>query len=155
MMQNWYALQTKPNKELFIIDQLTKLSIELYYPTIGSGKKQSPFFPGYLFICADLDALGCDTFNFMRGSKGLVQFGEWPESVPDSVIDDVKASVAAYAASQEQGIKPGAKVTITKGVLAGYEGVFERYQSGKERVMVLLLMLSKAVSLERTAVVIA
>lgn len=76
-----------------------------------------------------------------------MQFGEWPDVVPESVIDDVKADVATIVARQKQGIQPGAKVKITTGVLAGYEGVFERYQSGKERVLVLLSVLSKAVSL--------
>ena len=153
-MQNWYALQTKLHKELFVIDQLTKLGVEYYFPTIGSGKKLSSFFPGYLFIWVDLNEIGCDRFNYMRGSKGLVQFGYWPEVVPESVIVEVKASAAALTASQEQGIISGAKVVITNGVLAGHEGVFERYQSGNERVLVLLSMLSKAVSVERAAVVV-
>jgi len=146
MVQNWYALQTKPNKERFVLDQLRNLGVEHYFPTIVNDKKEAPFFPAYIFIQADLDEHGCDSFNYMRGSKGLVQFGEWPEVVSGAVIDDVKTSVAAFAASQEKGIQPGAKVTITAGVLAGYEGVFERYQSGKERVLVLLSVLSKSVS---------
>ncbi len=66
--------------------------------------------------------------------------------MPGVVIADVRASVAAFATRQEQGIRSGAKVKITAGVLAGYEGVFERYQSGKERVLVLLSVLSKSVS---------
>ncbi len=148
-INNWYALQTKPHKELFVIDQLIDAGIDYYYPALDSGRK--PFFPGYLFVFVDMAALGANTLNHLRGARGLVQFGDWPEVVPADVIKDVKAAVAMYEARREKRIKQGTQVTITKGALAGYDGVFAGY-SGKERVMVLLTQMQKRVTVAQSQV---
>ena len=153
MTHNWYALQTKPRKEQFVIDQLSRAEIDYYYPALG-GK---PFFPGYLFVCVDLNQLSLSTLNHVRGSRGLVQFGEWPEQVPDHVIADVKGSVAAHEAAQQQPIPQGAAVTITQGALAGYAGTFNGYSS-KERIFVLLSLLgnnTQTVTVARSGIAVA
>ena len=73
-----------------------------------------------------------------------MQFDEWPEVVPDTVITNIKESAAAYEAVVTRGFECGDGVRIVSGPLAGYEGVFERYCSGQERAAVLLAVLGTA-----------
>ncbi len=140
----WYALQTKTHKESAVYGRLLAQGITVYLPCLGHGRR--PYFPGYLFVHADLHETGLGRFNWLPGSKGLVQFGDWPAVVPAAVVEAVKQSLAVYEGQVARGMERGTAVAIVSGPLAGYEGVFERYSSGKERVIVLLSLLQKRVA---------
>ena len=58
-------------------------------------------------MSVDLTAVGLNTFNWLPGAKRLVQFGEWPDVVPEAVVTAVRQSVAAYAAGVERGVEGG------------------------------------------------
>ncbi|MCL4267854.1 MAG: hypothetical protein KJ069_32105 [Anaerolineae bacterium] len=136
----WYVLQSKAHQEMAVYGRLRGKGITTYLPCLA--RTRTPYFPGYLFIQANLEETGLGLFNWLPGSKGLVQFGDWPAVVPPAVIEGVKKSLAVYEGQMEQEIVRGTAVCITTGLLAGYEGVVDRYLSGKERVVVLLSLLS-------------
>jgi hypothetical protein len=61
----WYAVQTHPNREFMAEGALAAIEgIETFLPTLHvkpvnpRSRTERPFFPGYLFVCADLSALG-------------------------------------------------------------------------------------------------
>lgn len=134
----WYVLQTKPHQERSVCGRLRGKGITAYLPCLA--QTHTPYFPGYLFVQADLEETGLGLFNWLPGSKGLVQFGDWPATAPTAVIEEMKKRLAE--GQREREMAPGTAVCITAGPLAGYEGIVDRYLSGKERVVVLLSLLS-------------
>ncbi|MCA9935314.1 MAG: transcription termination/antitermination NusG family protein, partial [Anaerolineales bacterium] len=78
MAEYWYVLRTKPKKELFVYQQLLAREVALYFPSMRvkpvnpRAAKVRPFFPGYLFVQADLDVDGYNAFNWLPGTVGLI-----------------------------------------------------------------------------------
>ena len=165
MTAAWYALHVKPHKERFVYERLTSpeslaslLKIEIdgsaidaFFPAVRvkpvnpRSAKIRPYFPGYLFVRADLAILGDAAFNWIPGAHGLVHLGDTPAVVPDPLIKELKDRMAKIEADGwmiESGLKPGDPVRITGGPFAGYEAIFDARLPGKERVQVLLTFLS-------------
>ncbi len=136
----WYVLQTKPHQERSVCGRLREKGITAYLPCLAH--TQTPYFPGYLFAQADLEETGLGLFNWLPGSKGLVQFGDCPATAPTAVIEEMKKRLSVYEDQIGREMAPGTAVCITAGPLTGYEGIVDRYLSGKERVVVLLSLLS-------------
>src|SRR5262245_2855392 len=80
-MIKWYVLHSKPNKEEFILQQLSMHNIDAYYPYIKAqpvnlrSRKVRPYFPGYLFVKANLNTIGTSILKWLPGAIGLVEFG--------------------------------------------------------------------------------
>lgn len=147
----WYVMHSKPNKEELLYEQLRSRNIDTYYPRIKvqpvnpRARKRKPYFPGYLFIKADLDALGPSTLRWMPGALGLVDFGSNPASVPDELLQAIQKKVEhinKLDENQAERFRAGEVVTIQTGPFAGYHAIFESRLPGHERVRVLLQMLS-------------
>jgi transcription antitermination factor NusG len=147
----WYVMHSKPNKEELLYEQLRSRNIDTYYPRIKvqpvnpRARKRKPYFPGYLFIRADLDALGPSTLRWMPGALGLVDFGSNPASVPDELLQAIQKKVEhinKLDENQAERFRAGEVVTIQTGPFAGYHAIFDSRLPGHERVRVLLQMLS-------------
>jgi transcription antitermination factor NusG len=147
----WYVMHSKPNKEELLYEQLRSRNIDTYYPRIKvqpvnpRARKRKPYFPGYLFIKADLDALGPSTLRWMPGALGLVDFGSNPASVPDELLQAIQKKVEhinKLDENQAERFRAGEVVTIQTGPFAGYHAIFDSRLPGHERVRVLLQMLS-------------
>ncbi len=160
----WYAVRSKPNKEDFLARQFESYGVKVFYPRLRvtpvnpRSRKSRPYFPGYLFVHADLTVVGSSTLQWMAGAANLVSFGGEPASVPDSLIHAVEKRVEEINASNKTGVdklKRGEPVRIQAGPFAGYEAIFDGRISGQERVRVLLRFLEKrqvAVELEENQV---
>jgi transcription antitermination factor NusG len=120
----WYVMHSKPNKEELLYEQLRSRNIDAYYPRIKvqpvnpRARKRKPYFPGYLFIKADLDALGPSTLRWMPGAIGLVDFGSYPSSVPEELLQAIRKKVEQINAldeSQAEKFRAGEEVTIQTG----------------------------------------
>jgi transcriptional antiterminator RfaH len=78
MPVSWYALRSKPRKEEAVYRQALNQGFEAYYPRIRvqpvnpRSRKVRPYFPGYLFISADLEQVGVSAFQWMPHTHGLV-----------------------------------------------------------------------------------
>lgn len=148
----WYVMHSKPNKEELLYEQLRVRNIDAYYPRIKvqpvnpRARKRKPYFPGYLFVKADIDALGTSTLRWMPGAIGLVDFGSYPASVPEELLQAIRKKVEQINAldeSQAEKFRAGEEVTIQTGPFAGYHAIFDSRLPGHERVRVLLQMLSE------------
>lgn len=152
MTKYWYALHSHPNKEELLWQQLMSRDIECFYPRIPANpvnpraRKIKPYFPGYLFVDADLEALGFSAFQWMPYTTGLIMFGGEPAVVPEALIHTLRQRVDEI--TQAGGlvldeIKHGERVVIQDGPFTGYEAIFDLRLSGKDRVRVLLQMLNR------------
>jgi transcription antitermination factor NusG len=151
MSFHWYVLRSKPHKEALVWQQALSHGLETYYPRLKvrpvnpRSRKIKPYFPGYLFVRADLDQVGLSTFQWMPHALGLVCFGGVPAPVPGELIAGIRQRLGEIQAAGGEllhRVKPGDRVVIQDGPFAGYEAIFDTRLSGKDRVRVLLQLLS-------------
>jgi transcriptional antiterminator RfaH len=147
---HWYALRSKPNKELSLWRELEARGVDCFYPQLHvqpvnpRSRKIRPYFPGYLFLHVDLKQVGPSTFQWMPFSSGFVSFGGTSATVPDNLIQAIRRHVEevnATADRQLSDLKRGEKVVIQGGFFDGYEAIFDARLPGRERVRVLLKLL--------------
>lgn len=153
MSSNWYALRIKPHKERSVFQHLqTQKQIEAFLPMVKvqpknpRSAKQKPYFPGYMFVQADMEQVGANTFNWLPGTLGLVSFDGDPATVPEHLITEIRSRVAEIQTAgglQFDGLEKGDKVKLVGGIFNGYEAIFDMRLPGKDRVQVLLSFLSK------------
>ena len=145
----WYVLHSKPHKELVLNSLARAEGYETFYPQLPVGPRSprvSPYFPGYLFVLANLEMVGSTTFRWMPFSKGLVHVGGEPATVPSIVIRALKAKVDEVwerGGLMYDDLKQGDRVVIRGGLFDGYEGIFKSRISGRERVRIMLKMLNE------------
>jgi len=157
-MVRWYVLQSKPQKEGLLYDQLCLRKIEAYYPRIQvkpvnpRARKIRPYFPGYLFVHVDLEKIGSSSLQWIPGERGLISYGGEPAIVPDAIINAIRRKVDEINLAGGvtlHTVKPGDPIKIKSGPLAGYHAIFDSRLSGNDRVRVLLQMIQdRQVSVE-------
>ena len=150
MNLHWYVLRSQPNKEMPLWRELSARGLESFCPQLHvrpvnpRSRTMRPYFPGYLFLRADLDQVGAGTFQWMPFSGGLLAFDGVPATVPHNLVQAIRRRVEQInAAGGEQlaGLKHGETVIIRGGPLDGYEAIFDARLPGRERVRVLLKLL--------------
>ncbi len=152
MGAEWYAIQSKPHKEEALCNQLMSGGFEVYYPKIRANpvnpraRKIRPYFPGYLFVKADLLVSGLSVLQFTPFARGLVTFDREPAAVPETLLAAIRKRVEEV--NQQGGeafanLVPGQEIMINAGPFAGFSGIFDMRLSGSERVKVLIHLLSK------------
>lgn len=148
----WLVIRSKPNREAALSRELAAREIEVYYPEIRvqpvnpRSRTSRAFFPGYLFVHVDPERVGFSDLNWVPFSQGLVAFGGEVSDVPEHLIQHIQKQVDAVNAAggeQLQGLRHGERIRITGGPFAGYEAIFDLALPGKERVHVLLELLSR------------
>jgi transcription antitermination factor NusG len=151
MTTHWYVLQSHPNKEDLLWKQVRAQGMEAFYPfyTVNPvnprSRKIRPYFPGYIFIKANLSALGFSVFQWMPYTLGLVFLGGEPASVSEEFISLLRHHLEKMNLQELNryiGFRPGDPVTIRTGPFAYYSGLFDCQIPGTERVRILLKMLS-------------
>ena len=150
MAENWYALRVKPHKERAVCQLLESQEIALYFPMVQvkpknpRSAKLKPYFPGYMFLKADLDELGHNAFSWIPGTLGLVSFGDLPAIVPNTLIVELQKKLETINTLQSEklNLKKGERIKITEGPFAGFEAIFDMQLPGSDRVQILLAFLS-------------
>ncbi|HNT23457.1 MAG TPA: transcription termination/antitermination NusG family protein [Anaerolineales bacterium] len=152
MPLQWYALRSKPRKENVLWRQAQEHGFEVFYPRLRvnpvnpRSQKIKPYFPGYMFVRADVESAGLSTFQWMPHSTGLVCFGGEPSVVPENLIHAIRRRVEEIAQAGGEvfdGLKPGDVIQISYGPFEGYEAIFDARLPGSARVRVLLQLLSE------------
>jgi transcription antitermination factor NusG len=152
MGTEWYAIQSKPHKEESLCGQLLAAGLEVFYPKIRANpvnpraRKIKAYFPGYLFVKADLEITGLSVLQFTPFARGLVTFDKEPATVPEALITAIRKKVEDINLKGGEtlaALVPGQSILITDGPFAGYSGIFDVRLSGSERVKVLIELLSK------------
>jgi len=151
MTFRWYALKSHPHKEDLLLHQAEAQGFEVFYPRIRvtpvnpRSRKIRPYFPGYLFVYADLSVSGISVFQWMPYTTGLVSFGGEPSVVPEALIAGLRQRISEISKAGGElfeGLKAGDAVLIQGGPFEGYRAIFDARISGNERVRVLLKFLN-------------
>jgi transcription antitermination factor NusG len=160
----WHVLWVRSHCEQLVHDQLAARKFDLFLPKFEAWSMRAgtrtlsgaPLFPGYLFLRHALDK---ESYLEVRKARGLVSIlGEgWerPAALPDFEIDAIRRMVGAKApVTAHPYLKEGRRVRITRGSLAGLEGILLRVnlQQGLLVVSLHLLQRSVAVEVDCTAV---
>jgi transcriptional antiterminator RfaH len=153
----WYVVRAKPRRERYVHDQLTGQGLECFFPAVKvhpvnpRAATERAYFPGYLFVHTDLEAVGVNRLRWLPAAVGLLEFGGEPAQVPEALITQLKRRVASIAAAGGlvfADLKKGDPVKITSGPFAGYEAIFDLRLKGADRVRVLLDLLRRQVPVE-------
>jgi transcriptional antiterminator RfaH len=150
MNDPWYALQSKPQKEEALWHEVQRRGFHAFYPYLvvqpvnPRSRHRRPYFPGYMFVQAGEGRLGSADFRWMPHAVGLVRFGGEPAVVPDALIAALRRRVEVTNRDEQTRLdrfRPGDRVVIGAGPLAGYDAIFDVRLPGKDRVRVLLSLL--------------
>ena len=153
----WYVIRAKPHRERVVHAQLSRQGLEVFFPSVKvnpvnpRAARERAYFPGYLFVRLDLEAVGAGTLRWLPASVGLLEFGGEPATVPPALIDQLKLRIASIQAAGGlvlADLVHGDTVTITSGPFEGYEAIFDLRLKGSDRVRVLLEMLRRQVTVE-------
>lgn len=148
--RNWFALRTKPKKEEFAVLQLERRGVHCYLPWVLEYRREqvAPLFPGYLFVRIDLLSQ-YHRVIWTPGVRLFVAFGDVPAVVPESVIQLIRSSAGPDGVIRPRcALRPGDRVEITGGPLAGLVAVIEQPCSERGRVKVLLDFLRHGATVE-------
>lgn len=147
----WHVLRTKPKKERLVAAQMRLRGVDVYLPMYpshaGNGKalvRERAFFPGYLFVHADLDQLGNSALSWIPGLNGLVQFGGRPAVIAEHLMISLRARLASAMQAntgEDLGLKKGDVVRVKHGIFTGYSAIFDAHLPDRKRVRILLKLL--------------
>ncbi|MGB9799375.1 MAG: transcription termination/antitermination protein NusG [Thermanaerothrix sp.] len=153
MSLRWYAIHSHPHREESLARYMTEKGLEVFYPHLKvkpvnpRARRIRAYFPGYVFVRADLEQTGASLFQWMPFATGLVAFGGEPAIVPDALITALQNHLERLnqmaAQSPADQFQKGERVEIESGPFAGYEAIFDTRLPGRERVRVLLKFLGE------------
>ncbi len=92
----WYAMRSKPNKEMALSRELSARKVEVFYPQLrvhpvnSRSRTVRPYFPGYLFVHVDLEQIGFSELHWVPFSLGLLTFGGELPVVPETLIQGIR-----------------------------------------------------------------
>lgn len=136
-----------------IYHQLQDKGYEVFFPYLINRTKDpntlkiEPYFPGYLFVRADLSEVPLSAFQWMPMTSGLVCMAGIPAFVPERMIRTIqrslsKANLRVLGMPEELGlsdtIEPGFPQIPEDGKL------FDSQINGEDRARVLLQILEQA-----------
>jgi transcription antitermination factor NusG len=132
----WYALYTKHQHEKAARDYLARKGFEVLLPLYRATHRWKdrkkilhlPVFPCYLFIRGDLDR----KVEILKtpGVFWFVESGGRACEIPDSDVDGVRKIVESSAhVEPHRFLKSGEYVRISRGPLAGVQGILTRVKN--------------------------
>jgi len=146
-IRSWYVVRTKPRKEGYAQDHLTRRGVQTFLPRIVErgleGDVIAALFPGYLFAHADLN-LQHNAIIWAPGVRRLVTFGEAPTAVDPQVIEFIQQRCGSEGVVRsEPSFQDGEWVRIKRGPLEGLLGMVDGAVSGHCRVRVLMELMRR------------
>jgi transcription antitermination factor NusG len=142
----WYVVHCKHQKEAQAAAGLEeRLSLVSYLPEVRRPERGqlrcAPFFPGYLFVCADLGVVALSQINALPGVIRLVSFGDLPQPVPAVAVEEIRRRIddlneSSYFAAHD--FRPGDMLRLKRGPFQGLEAIFLGPATPRERVRVLI-----------------
>lgn len=155
METDWYVLQTNRNKERLAQLALGQRGLASYLPRIvqwpapAVGSSVAPLFPGYLFV--QLHPNDCARVTWTPGVRAFVNFGGGPAHLEAGAIEFLRGREGADGLIQCGPLPANQEVRIVNGPFRGLTAVIERRLPARERVRVLLQLLSRDTAVELPA----
>ncbi len=152
--RHWYVVRSKPRREEFAQQQLKRRGVETFLPRIlesarlGAEPSVAPLFPGYLFARVDL-LTQYTSVIWTPGVTTMVAFGDVPAPVEEDAIDFLQQRCAGRGLIVVQpSFAAGDEVRVTRGPLAGLQGIVQGRVRGRDRVLVLMELLRRRTQVE-------
>ncbi len=153
--QQWYAVKTKPRRELLARASLEQRGIDVFLPHVpvrrsrnGAGPLE-PLFPGYLFSRL---AVGTDEWLAARSAPNVAYFlgaGHTPSPLSEDLIEGIRVRAERCQRSGwDPPFRQGEAVVIQGGPFSGLEALFDSALSPSGRVRVLLELVNRLVPVE-------
>ncbi len=148
----WIVVYTRPRTERIVASCISELGLESYLPlhkvirqwSDRKKKIEVPLFPNYVFVKVDSVKRAC-----LYSIKQMVRFvsiEKKPVVVQEKEILTIKKILSEnFQVSLENYFQEGMKVRITRGPLAGMNGVIVK-KNGANRLIVRIDALMKAYS---------
>ena len=144
--EHWYLVRTKQQKEAFVELKLSGFVSHTFLPRLRAWRPRNgtviesltPLFPCYLFASFDLESTLYKVLHTV-GVAGVVCAGATPSEVDCSIIDEIgRRGENGIIELPRKTFNAGEHVRLTNGPMEGFEGIFEHYRSGSQRVALLL-----------------
>ena len=156
--RKWYALWTKSHCEQMVFDQLAAKGFQAFLPKIEAWSRRGgvrhhipvPMFPGYLFLH---HAMELNSYIEVLKTRELVRvLGDGRDRlavVPDPEIEAIQKVVQAQLpALPYPYLREGQRVRITKGPLAGVEGILVHTKPNKGLLVLSIELFQRSVAVE-------
>jgi len=143
-MEHWYALYTKPKKELQVVGLLQGQGIEVYLPTVQRKVHRSDrpdrvvYFPCYVFAHLDFTVIPRSSIAWLPGVRSIVSFGDQPAIVAAEIVDLIRWRLDELEEVGFGKLRQGDRVRIKSGPLRDLEALFDKPLSSANRVRILL-----------------
>ncbi|HEV2418106.1 MAG TPA: UpxY family transcription antiterminator [Terriglobia bacterium] len=150
----WYAAYTCANHENRVSEQLAAREVEHFLPVYRSVRRwrdrrvelELPLFPGYVFVRLALR----DRLRVLQipSVARLVGFGGSPAALPDEEMEILRAGLnSRLVAAPHPYLMGGRRVRVTRGPLAGMQGILLR-RRGKARFVISMELIMRSMSVE-------
>jgi transcription antitermination factor NusG len=148
----WLLVRSKPKQETAVVQALAGRDVPAYCPRIleprwhpRAPRGPVPLFPSYVFAhCVPNERYAA--VRYCPGASGIVRFGDALAAVEDDFIASLREREGerGYLVIAEARRAPskGARVRVVEGPLQGLEGIVTQYLPAKDRVRLLLSMVS-------------
>jgi transcription elongation factor/antiterminator RfaH len=142
--RSWYVLHTKSRHEAVVYEGLTQKKLEAFLPRVKVRSRRRdrerliriPLFPGYLFVCTDLDPREHLEILKTAGVVRMIGARSQPIPVADETVASLKIMVATdLPLTTGATFRRGDRVMVVRGPLSGVVGAFVRHRS-RQRVLV-------------------
>ena len=140
-MKNWFVLYTKPKQELRVVDELSKIGINSYCPTVKMIKQYSdrkkkierPLIPSYIMVYIE-ESKRKSVFSI----PGIVRYLFWlgkPAVVHENEINIMKKHLeGVYSSISISKLIIGQLYKISEGPLAGNTGKIVEMKKNKVKL---------------------
>jgi len=148
----WLLVRTKPKQEFALVQALAGRGITAYCPKVLEPRWHAraphvpvPLFPSYVFARCVLKEKYA-AVRYCPGASTVVRFGERFGAVEDEFIASLheregERGYLVFADARRAPVK-GSRVRIVEGPLQGIDGIITHYLPAKDRVRLLLTMVS-------------
>lgn len=151
----WYVVQTQINSEAKAELNLRRQGFDIYLPRCLKRRRHArkveitarPLFPRYLFVAIDRTAQRWRSIQSTFGVARLISQGGEPASVPDGVVNAIKAREddnGYVVLNLHHAFALGDKVRVLEGAFIDSAGLFDG-RADRDRVAILLEMLGRKV----------
>jgi len=153
--QRWYVVQTHSHAERKAEAHLERQGFTTYLPRYLKRRRHArkielvpaPLFPRYMFVSIDVSLQRWLAIRSTIGVTQVVCTGNDPVSVPDGIVERLKASQNAdgfIPLDTRPRFAPGDKIKVLDGAFADCLGLIDTV-TDRERVAILLDLLGRKV----------
>lgn len=153
----WWALYTRHQHEKVVASKLSNDGFEVFLPLYDSVRRwkdrqmllSMPLFPCYVFVRG-----GLDRKLRVIGTPGvhmILYSGDRAATIPDTEIEAIRKAISgSFRLEPHPFLKCGERVRVTRGALAGVQGILVRKRN-LWRIVLSVEMLGQSVGVEVNA----